>query len=54
MTIRLEPRLTVARWLSPLATILALVVALVISGFVIAFGTIICLIPMGKLRDQED
>jgi simple sugar transport system permease protein len=37
MTIRLEPRLSVSRWLSPLATILALVVALVISGGVIAF-----------------
>jgi general nucleoside transport system permease protein len=37
MTLRLEPRLTVARWLSPAATILALVVALVISGLVIAF-----------------
>lgn len=37
MTIRLEPRLTIGRWASPLATILALVVALVISGAVIAF-----------------
>jgi simple sugar transport system permease protein len=37
VTIRLEPRLTVSRWLSPAATILALVVALVISGAVIAF-----------------
>ena len=37
VTIRLEPRLTVPRWLSPVATILALVVALVISGLVIAF-----------------
>ena len=37
MTIRLEPRLSVSRWLSPAATILALVVALVISGGVIAF-----------------
>ena len=37
VTLRLEPRLTVPRWLSPVATILALVVALVISGLVIAF-----------------
>ena len=37
MTLQLEPRLTVPRWLSPAATILALVVALVISGVVIAF-----------------
>jgi simple sugar transport system permease protein len=37
VTIYLEPRLTVPRWLSPLATILALVVALVISGLIIAF-----------------
>jgi len=37
MTIRLEPRMTVGRWASPIATILALVVALVISGAVIAF-----------------
>jgi ABC-type uncharacterized transport system permease subunit len=37
MTLRLEPRLYVPRWLSPVATIVALVVALVISGGVIAF-----------------
>ena len=36
MTIRLEPRLTVSRWLSPAATILALVVALVISAAILA------------------
>jgi general nucleoside transport system permease protein len=37
VTISLEPRLSVPRWLSPLATILALVVALLISAVVIAF-----------------
>ena len=37
MTLRIEPRMSVPRWLSPAATILALVVALVISGAVIAF-----------------
>ncbi|MFL5749057.1 MAG: ABC transporter permease [Chloroflexota bacterium] len=37
MSFYLEPRLSVPRWLSPVATILALVVALVISGVVIAF-----------------
>jgi general nucleoside transport system permease protein len=37
VTLRIEPRMTVPRWLSPAATILALVVALVISGAVIAF-----------------
>ena len=37
MTLRIEPRMSVPRWLSPAATILALVVALLISGGVIAF-----------------
>jgi len=37
VTLRIEPRMSVPRWLSPVATILALVVALVISGGVIAF-----------------
>ena len=37
MTIRLEPRLTTPRWLSPLLTVGAIVVALVISGAIIAF-----------------
>src|SRR5262249_17403995 len=37
VTIRLEPRPPIRRWASPIATILALVVALVISGAVIAF-----------------
>jgi len=31
-----------------------LVVWMWIGGFVIAFGTMICLIPMGKLKLQED
>jgi simple sugar transport system permease protein len=37
MTLRIETRMSVPRWLSPAATILALAVALVISGGVIAF-----------------
>lgn len=36
MTIRLEPRMTASRWLSPALTIAALVVSLVISGAIIA------------------
>jgi len=36
MTIRLEPRTTVSRWLSPALTVGAIVVALVISGAIIA------------------
>jgi simple sugar transport system permease protein len=37
VTIRLEPRTTVSRWLSPVLTIGAVAIALVISGAVIAF-----------------
>jgi general nucleoside transport system permease protein len=36
MIVRLEPRLTVPRWLSPLATLTAVAVALVISGAILA------------------
>ena len=36
MTIRLEPRAVVPRWLSPLATVGAVAIALVISGVIIA------------------
>jgi ABC-type uncharacterized transport system permease subunit len=35
-SVRLEPRAVVPRWLSPLATVAAVVVALVISGIIIA------------------
>ena len=35
--LRLEPRLSTSRWLSPVATVLAVVVALVISGIILAF-----------------
>ena len=37
MTIRLEPRLTTPRWLSPVLTVAAIAVALTISGAIIAF-----------------
>jgi simple sugar transport system permease protein len=37
MTIRLEPRLSTPRWLSPALTVGAVAVALVISGLIIAF-----------------
>ena len=37
MTIRLEPRLATPRWLSPVLTVGAVVVALTISGLIIAF-----------------
>ena len=37
MTIRLEPRLSTPRWLSPALTVLAVAVALTISGAIIAF-----------------
>ena len=37
MIVRLEPRLATPRWLSPAATILAVIVALVISGVILAF-----------------
>ncbi len=37
MTIRLEPRLSTPRWLSPALTVLAVIVALTISGAIIAF-----------------
>jgi simple sugar transport system permease protein len=36
MIIRLEPRLTIPRWLSPAATLIAVAVALVISGVILA------------------
>jgi ABC-type uncharacterized transport system permease subunit len=36
VTIRLEPRAVVPRWLSPLATVAAVAIALVISGVIIA------------------
>ena len=36
MTVRLEPRLTIPRWLSPVATLLAVAFALVVSGALIA------------------
>ena len=35
-SVRLEPRAVVPRWLSPLATVAAVAVALVISGIIIA------------------
>ena len=37
MTIRLEPRMTIPRWLSPVTTIGAVVVALLISALILAF-----------------
>jgi simple sugar transport system permease protein len=37
VTIRLEPRLSTPRWLSPVLTVVAVVVALTISGAIIAF-----------------
>ena len=36
MIIRLEPRLTIPRWLSPAATLIAVALALVISGVILA------------------